>query len=130
MKDADDIFEECDWVTHLGPKDIVNMICNILEKDTNLIETNKNQKTYELGYKVKEDTTNIRYVHKLAEDVGDTLKAGIILHSLSNPNKLNQYSAWNGVGFSSIPPEKVKVYKISTRTMVEELVEELTNQQN
>jgi hypothetical protein len=44
MKDADDIFEECDWVTHLGPKDIVNMICNILEKDTNLIQTDERQR--------------------------------------------------------------------------------------
>jgi hypothetical protein len=44
MKDADDIFEECDWVTHLGPKDILNMICNILERNTNLIQTDERQR--------------------------------------------------------------------------------------
>jgi len=49
MKDADDIFEECDWVTHLGPKDILNMICNILERNTNLIECDEYQKGYEAG---------------------------------------------------------------------------------
>ena len=49
MKDADDIFEECDWVTHLGPKDILNMICNILERHTDLIESDEYQKGYEAG---------------------------------------------------------------------------------
>lgn len=49
MRDADDIFEECDWVTHLGPKDIVNMICNILERHTDLIESDEYQKGYEAG---------------------------------------------------------------------------------
>jgi hypothetical protein len=69
---------------------------------------------------IKNDTTEVRYLHKLAEDVDQTLKAGIILHSFEGPNKLNQYSAWNGTSFSNIPLEKVKVYKLITRTIIEE----------
>lgn len=31
------IAEECDWVTHFGPEEIVNMIATILETNSNLI---------------------------------------------------------------------------------------------
>jgi hypothetical protein len=38
MKEITDIAEECDWVTHFGPEEIVNIIANILEKNSYLIE--------------------------------------------------------------------------------------------
>lgn len=38
MKEVNDIAEECDWVTHIGPEEIVNIIANILEKNPYLIE--------------------------------------------------------------------------------------------
>lgn len=41
MKEVEDIVETCDWVTHFGPEDIVNIISSILEKNPNLI-TDKN----------------------------------------------------------------------------------------
>jgi hypothetical protein len=69
---------------------------------------------------IKENNTEVRYLHKLMEDVGGTLKAGITLHSFASPGKLKQYSAWNGIAFSLIPPEKVNIYKLTTRTIIEE----------
>ena len=74
---------------------------------------------------IKDSITKVRYLHKLTEDVDATLKAGITLHSLCSPDKLNQYSAWNGTSFSLIPSDKVKVYKVTTTTIVEEEIEEL-----
>jgi hypothetical protein len=32
MKKVDEITEECDWVTHLSPKEIINILLNIVEK--------------------------------------------------------------------------------------------------
>lgn len=32
MKKVDEIAEECDWVTHFGPKEIINILLNIVEK--------------------------------------------------------------------------------------------------
>lgn len=49
----------------------------------------------------KDSITKVRYLHKLTEDVDVTLKAGITLHNLCSPDKLNQYSAWNGTSFFS-----------------------------
>jgi hypothetical protein len=37
MERVDDICEECDWVTHFGPEDIVRIISNIIENNPNLI---------------------------------------------------------------------------------------------
>lgn len=38
MEEVDRITEICDWVTHFGPKEIVAMISNIIEKNPDLIE--------------------------------------------------------------------------------------------
>jgi hypothetical protein len=70
---------------------------------------------------IKDKSVKVRYEHRLTEDIG-TLKAGITLHSLSNPNKLGSYSAWNGVTFITISPEKVKVYQLTTTTVLEEVL--------
>lgn len=32
MLKVDEITEECDWVTHLTPKEIINILLNIVEK--------------------------------------------------------------------------------------------------
>ena len=32
MKKVDEITEEMDWVTHLSPKEIINILLNIIEK--------------------------------------------------------------------------------------------------
>lgn len=44
MDKVEAITEECDWVTHFGPKDIVGIISNILEQNPELItnETTEN----------------------------------------------------------------------------------------
>ena len=68
---------------------------------------------------IKDGWIKVRYEHRLTENIG-TLKKGITLHSLSTRDKLPHYSAWNGVGFITIPSEKVKVYQITTKHMVEE----------
>ena len=39
MEEVNLIAEECDWVTHFGPEEIVNMIACILEENPNLIES-------------------------------------------------------------------------------------------
>jgi hypothetical protein len=70
---------------------------------------------------IKENLENIRYEHRLTEDV-DTLKAGITLHSLCSRDKLSQYSAWNGATFMTIPSDKVQIYKVTTSTIVEEVL--------
>lgn len=33
MKEVDAICEECDWVTHFTPKDIIAILLNIIEKE-------------------------------------------------------------------------------------------------
>jgi hypothetical protein len=38
MERVDMICEECDWVTEFGPKEIVNLISNIIEDNPDLIE--------------------------------------------------------------------------------------------
>ena len=35
--EVDLIAEECDWVTHFGPEEIIELICYILEENPNLI---------------------------------------------------------------------------------------------
>jgi hypothetical protein len=37
MARVDFITEECDWVTHFGPEEIVDMIADIMEKNPELI---------------------------------------------------------------------------------------------
>ncbi len=41
MQKVDEIAEECDWVTSMGPRDIVNLISSILEDTPVLIENNQ-----------------------------------------------------------------------------------------
>ncbi len=38
MEEVEKICEECDWVTNFGPREIVEMISEILEKNEELIE--------------------------------------------------------------------------------------------
>ena len=38
MEKVDRICEECDWVTGFGPKEIVEMISNIIENNPDLFE--------------------------------------------------------------------------------------------
>jgi hypothetical protein len=68
----------------------------------------------------KEDWVQVKYEHRLTEDI-DILRAGITLHSFLSSKKLENYTAWNGLTFINIPPEKVKVYQIITKHVVEEL---------
>ena len=35
------ITEECDWVTSFNPREIINILVDILETNTSLINTNK-----------------------------------------------------------------------------------------
>lgn len=37
MEKVEHIAEECDWVTHFGPEDIVNIIANIIQNNPHLI---------------------------------------------------------------------------------------------
>jgi glutaredoxin-related protein len=62
----------------------------------------------------------IEYLHKLNEDIGDTLKAGIVLKRTPIREKLTSYSQWNGMEFVKIHPEKVTLYQKTTRVTVEE----------
>ena len=32
MNEVEELCEVCDWVTHVGPEDIVHMICHIIER--------------------------------------------------------------------------------------------------
>jgi hypothetical protein len=41
MQKVDEIVEECDWVTSMGPQEIVNLISCILEDTPVLIESNQ-----------------------------------------------------------------------------------------
>ena len=68
----------------------------------------------------KKTSVQVEYHHKLTEDLA-ILTAGIIVKRTTTPDKLARYSAYNGIGFTSIPPELVKVYQITTRTEAEEL---------
>jgi hypothetical protein len=69
---------------------------------------------------IKEDWVQIKYEHRLTEDI-DILRAGITLHSFSSSKKLENYTAWNGLTFINIPPNKVKVYQLTTKHIVTEL---------
>jgi hypothetical protein len=69
---------------------------------------------------IKEDWVQVKYEHRLTEDL-DILRAGTTLHSFSSSKKLENYTAWNGVIFITIPAEKVKVYQLTTKHVVEEL---------
>lgn len=40
MKRVSEISEECDWKTHFTPEEIVGLICDILDKNSNLIIKN------------------------------------------------------------------------------------------
>ena len=70
---------------------------------------------------IKENWVEVTYLHKLTEDIGATLKAGIVLNRTSDSKKLEHYSTWNGYIFFPIPPGKVKVYQLTTKHTVEEL---------
>lgn len=38
MEEMNAIAEECDWVTHFGPEEIVNIIAHVLERNPQLIK--------------------------------------------------------------------------------------------
>lgn len=71
--------------------------------------------------RLSDNYVEIEYLHKLNEDFGDTLKAGIILKRTPIREKCASYSQWNGMGFVEIPPEKVTLYQKTTRVIVEEV---------
>ena len=60
----------------------------------------------------------VEYIHRLTEDIGWTLKAGIVLKRTASSDKPEDYSAWTGLTFVSISPEKVRVYKVTTTTII------------
>ena len=64
----------------------------------------------------------VEYIHRLLEDIGETLKAGISVRRTSGPGKLECYTAFNGMEFVGIPREKVEVYQRTTRTITEEVL--------
>lgn len=39
MKEVEQICEDLEWKTHFSPKEIVDLIATLLEKNTNLIQT-------------------------------------------------------------------------------------------
>lgn len=73
---------------------------------------------------IKNTTVQIEYVHRLSDDYelhsGVVLQAGVRVKSTSSPYKLESYPSFDGHGFTQIPPEKVQVYLVTTRTTVEE----------
>ena len=71
--------------------------------------------------RLTDNYVEIEYLHKLNEDVGDTLKASIVLKRTPIREKLSSYSQWNGMEFVQIPPEKVTVYQKTTKVTVEEV---------
>lgn len=38
MQEVNDICEVCDWKTNFGPEEIVDIICNIIEKNDVIME--------------------------------------------------------------------------------------------
>ena len=38
QKEVDNIFEVCDWKTHLTPKEIVDILSNLIEKTPELVD--------------------------------------------------------------------------------------------
>ena len=70
----------------------------------------------------KEIEVQVEYIHRLVEDIGETLKAGISVRRTSGPGKLECYTAFNGMEFVGIPSEKVEVYQRTTRTITEEVL--------
>ena len=48
MQRVNKIAEECDWVTNFGPKEIVEIMCNVIETNIDtLIEKSKNNSKFE-----------------------------------------------------------------------------------
>jgi hypothetical protein len=73
---------------------------------------------------ITNNCVEVGYIHRLTEDIGDTLKAGISVRRTSGPGKLESYAAFNGMEFVGIPREKVQVYQVTTRTITEEVLVE------
>lgn len=73
---------------------------------------------------IKDIKVQVEYVHRLTEDVelrsGVVSQAGISVARGSDCYVRDRYSVFDGIGFTPIPPEKVKVYQVTTRTIVEE----------
>lgn len=38
MQEVENLCEECDWVTHVGPEEIVHMIAKVIENNPDIIE--------------------------------------------------------------------------------------------
>lgn len=71
--------------------------------------------------RLTDNYVEIEYHHKLNEDIGDTLKAGIILIRTPVKEKLSYYTAWNGMKFVQISPDKIAVYQKTTKVTVEKV---------
>ena len=70
---------------------------------------------------IKEDWVQIEYLHKLTEDVEEYIRSGMIVLRTSDSKKRESYSVFDGDKFRAIPPEKIKVYQLTTKHKVEEL---------
>lgn len=69
---------------------------------------------------IKEDWIEIEYLHKLEEDIEEYIRSGIIVLRTEDSKKRESYSVFDGDKFRAIPPEKIKVYKLTTKHFVEE----------
>ena len=74
---------------------------------------------------IKDSRIKIEYVHRLIEAVelrpGVILEAGVSVARGSDRYVREGYWAFDGTGFAPVPPEKVKVYQVTTSTTVTEL---------
>lgn len=63
----------------------------------------------------------VEYIHQLKEDIQpeNWLHGGVTLRVTSTPDKLESYSAFSGIGFLEIAPDKVQVLKRTTTTTIE-----------
>lgn len=70
---------------------------------------------------MRTEEIEVEYLHKLTEDIEKYIWKGQIVLRTSDPEKRETYSVFNGIKRVIILPEKVKVYQLTTRHIVEEL---------
>jgi hypothetical protein len=70
---------------------------------------------------IKEKWVEVEYLHKLTEDIEEYIYSGLTVLRTSDSKKRERYSVFDGDKFRTIPPEKIKVYQLTTKHSVEEL---------
>lgn len=70
---------------------------------------------------IKEKWVEVEYLHKLTEDIEEYIYSGLTVLRTSDSKKQESYSVFDGDKFRTIPPEKIKVYQLTTKHSVEEL---------